>query len=114
MVLSFPNSRYWVFFFREGDNEKLQLSIALTKNQHPIRNGQFSPIEFGLGRSIFLEFSRDQSSFLVYGDLSDDMKTRILGDMTAKSYGIGELDAVAKTLLERVMKYEALEESLIS
>jgi hypothetical protein len=114
MVLSFPNSRYWVFFFREGDNEKLQLRIAQTKNQHPISNGQLSPIELGLGRAFFLEFSGDQSSFLIYGDLPADMKVRILGDMTAKLHGIGDLDAVAKTLLERIMKYEALEESLIT
>lgn len=113
MVLSFPNSRYWVLYFRKGHNEKLQLEIVQT-NQHPISDGKISMVAVGPGRAFHLEFSEDQSSFLIYGNLPADMQIRILGELTAKNYGIGELDAVAKTLLERIMKYEALEESLTS
>lgn len=108
MVLSFPSSRYWVIALKKSHDEELQLTIGQATKE-PKHNGQTF---WNIDRSIFLQFPEDESSFRVFIDLPAEIKVRILGDLANKSYAIGELDGIAKTLLERIFKYEALEESL--
>lgn len=112
MVLSFPNSKYWIFYMDKSHENLLQLRIARSKTQHPIDNGKLSWNVIGPAASAYLAFSSDQASFQLFSGLPPDMRARIIGDMSSKNYGIGEFDVVAKTLLERIVKYEVLEESL--
>jgi hypothetical protein len=110
MVLSFPNSRYWVIELIKNSNEELKLTIGQATKEPRNNKEPF----WNIGRSIFLIFSEGESSFRLFIDLPAEMKVRILGGLDKNSYAIGELDGIAKSLLEKIFKYEALEESLKS
>lgn len=108
MVLSFPNSRYWVIVLRESHDEEVQLTIGQARKELRHNGKTF----WYIGRPVLLQFPKDESSFRLLTDLPAEIKVRILGDLDNKKYAIGELDGIAKALLERIFKYEALEESL--
>ncbi|MDF0666738.1 MAG: hypothetical protein P0119_11800 [Nitrospira sp.] len=109
IVLSFPNGRLWMVNFARNRNEQLELEFQAASKAHSLNS---DPRAGSTGEYIALTFSEDQSTFDFYSHLSAEKDQRVVGDLPQTQQSIKKLDETTRTLLERIIKLEILEESV--
>lgn len=92
-------------------NENLLIDFSVTKSIRGVTGKK----DFQDTRDrVSLVFSPDLLTFTLFNQLPEAMKDRIVRDILDKKYELENFAETAKTLIERIIKYEALEESLKS